>query len=52
MKCISQRLNNMLDKITPRNSGTLDKKLHVELQDYSIEAVKMIIATGGTVKKV
>ena len=32
--------------------GTLDKKLHIELQDYSIEAVKMIIATGGTVKKV
>ena len=31
--------------------GTLDKALHVELQDYSIEAVKMIIATGGTVKK-
>ena len=28
MKCISQRLNNMLDKITPRNSGTLDKKLY------------------------
>ena len=32
--------------------GVLDKKLHVELQDYSIEAVKMILATGGTVKKV
>ena len=32
--------------------GSLDKKLHVELQDYSIEAVKMVIATGGTVKKV
>ncbi len=32
--------------------GSLDKKLNVELQDYSIEAVKMIIATGGTVKKV
>ena len=32
--------------------GVLDKKLHVELQDYSIEAVKMIIATGGTVKRV
>ena len=31
--------------------GVLDKKLHVELQDYSIEAVKMILATGGTVKK-
>ena len=32
--------------------GTLDKKLHIELQDYSIEAVKMVIATGGTVKRV
>ena len=32
--------------------GKLDKVLHVELQDYSIEAVKMVIATGGTVKKV
>ena len=30
--------------------GKLDKVLHVELQDYSIEAVKMVIATGGTVK--
>ena len=32
--------------------GTLNKVLHVELQDYSLEAVKMILATGGTVKKV
>ena len=32
--------------------GKLDKKLNVELQDYSIEAVKMIIILGGTVKKV
>ncbi|MBR1748140.1 MAG: uL15 family ribosomal protein [Clostridia bacterium] len=32
--------------------GNLDKVLHVELQDYSIEAVKMVIATGGTVKRV
>lgn len=32
--------------------GILDKKLHVELQDYSIEAVKMVIALGGTVKRV
>ena len=31
--------------------GNLDKVLHVELQDYSIEAVKMILATGGTVKR-
>ena len=32
--------------------GTLNKVLYVELQDYSIEAVKMILATGGTVKRV
>ena len=32
--------------------GKLDKKLNVELQDYSIEAVKMILLTGGTVKRV
>ena len=31
--------------------GKLNKALHVELQDYSIEAVKMILATGGTVKR-
>lgn len=47
-------------KLVPANSkqvkllarGTLDKKLFIELQDYSIEAVKMVIATGGTVKRV
>ena len=32
--------------------GTLDKVLHVELQDYSLDAVKMVLATGGTVKHV
>ena len=32
--------------------GTLNKVLHVELQDFSLEAVKMVIATGGTVKHV
>ena len=31
--------------------GTLDKKLDVELQDYSIQAVKMIVLEGGTVSK-
>ena len=31
--------------------GSLDKKLHVDLQDYSIQAVKMILLEGGTVKK-
>ncbi len=32
--------------------GVLDKPLEVELQDYSIEAVKMIVLTGGKVKRV
>ena len=32
--------------------GELNKVLHVELQDFSLEAVKMVIATGGTVKRV
>lgn len=32
--------------------GTLNKALRVELQDFSIEAVKMVIAIGGTVKRV
>ncbi len=32
--------------------GILNKPLEVELNDYSIEAVKMIILTGGKVKRV
>ena len=32
--------------------GKLTKRLNVELQDYSIEAVKMIVLTGGSVKRV
>ncbi|HBF86719.1 MAG TPA: hypothetical protein DDW54_03470 [Clostridiales bacterium] len=31
--------------------GNPDKVLHVELQDYSMDAVKMILATGGSVKR-
>lgn len=31
--------------------GTLDKVLNVDLQDYSIQAVKMIVLVGGTVHK-
>ena len=31
--------------------GSLNKKLHLALQDYSLQAVKMIILAGGTVKK-
>ena len=32
--------------------GVLDKRLNVELQDFSLEAVKMILLTGGTVTEV
>ena len=31
--------------------GKLDKKFHVDLQDYSIQAVKMVLLVGGTVQK-
>lgn len=31
--------------------GTLSKKLTLDLQDYSIQAVKMVLLEGGTVKK-
>ena len=31
--------------------GRLNKKLHLDLQDYSIQAVKMVLLEGGTVKK-
>ena len=47
-------------KLVPMNSkqvkllasGILDRKLNVELQDFSMEAAKMIILVGGTVKRV
>jgi ribosomal protein L15 len=32
--------------------GTLDKKLTIELNDYSLQAVKMILLTGGRAIKV
>ena len=31
--------------------GTLNKKLNLDLQDYSLQAVKMILLEGGSVKK-
>lgn len=31
--------------------GKLDKKFHVDLQDYSLQAVKMVLLVGGTVQK-
>ena len=31
--------------------GQLDKKLNLDLQDYSIQAVKMVLLEGGTVKR-
>ena len=32
--------------------GVLDKTLHVVANEYSLQAVKMIILVGGSVKKV
>ena len=31
--------------------GSIDKRLDLDLQDYSIQAVKMVLLEGGTVKK-
>ena len=31
--------------------GSIDKRLDLGLQDYSIQAVKMVLLEGGTVKK-
>ena len=31
--------------------GSLDKALNVDLQDYSLQAVKMIVLVGGTVHR-
>ena len=31
--------------------GTISKRLNLDLQDYSIQAVKMVLLEGGTVKK-
>ena len=41
-----------IEQVKVLAAGTLTKKLNVELQDYSIEAVKMIVLTGGSVKRV
>ena len=38
-------------KVKVLAKGTLDKVLNVDLQDYSIQAVKMIVLIGGTVKR-
>ena len=32
--------------------GELDKKLHVVANEYSLQAIKMIVLVGGTVKKI
>ena len=47
-KIISKNIGHV--KVLAR--GSLDKKLHIELQDYSLQAVKMILLMGGTVKRV
>jgi predicted transcriptional regulator len=43
---------NNVDAVKVLARGTLTKKLTVELQDFSIEAVKMILLTGGEARKV
>lgn len=49
------KAKNLVDKnvgyVKVLARGVLDKPLKVELQDYSIEAIKMIILTGGKVKR-
>lgn len=41
-----------VDYIKVLARGVLDKPLIVEAQDYSIDAIKMIVITGGEVRKV
>ena len=45
-KIISKNIGHV--KVLAR--GSLDKKLNIELQDYSLQAVKMIALLGGQVK--
>ncbi|MDE5856436.1 MAG: uL15 family ribosomal protein, partial [Anaeroplasmataceae bacterium] len=41
-----------VDYIKVLARGVLDKPLIIEAQDYSIDAIKMIVLTGGEVRKV
>lgn len=45
-------ISSKVDYIKVLARGTLDKPLIIEAQDYSIDAIKMIIVTGGEVRKV
>lgn len=45
-------ISKKVDYVKVLARGVLDKSLVVELQDYSIDAVKMIVLTGGEVRKV
>ncbi|MDE7263406.1 MAG: uL15 family ribosomal protein [Anaeroplasmataceae bacterium] len=45
-------ISKKVDYIKVLARGVLDKSLVVELQDFSIDAVKMIVLTGGEVRKV
>ena len=45
-------IDNNIGQVKVLARGVLDKRLNVQLQDYSIEAVKMIVLTGGTVTRV
>ena len=45
-------ISSKVDSIKVLARGVLDKPLIVEAQDFSIDAIKMIVVTGGEVRKV
>ncbi|MDE6408343.1 MAG: uL15 family ribosomal protein [Anaeroplasmataceae bacterium] len=45
-------MSSKVDYIKVLARGVLDKPLIIEAQDYSIDAIKMIVLTGGEVRKV
>ncbi|MDE6660903.1 MAG: uL15 family ribosomal protein, partial [Anaeroplasmataceae bacterium] len=45
-------ISSKVDYIKVLARGVLDKPLIIEAQDYSIDAIKMIVLTGGEVRKV
>lgn len=54
VKEIAKRVPSVNDRATYIKvlaRGTLDKPLHIEADDFSLAAVKMIVLTGGTVSR-
>ena len=45
-------ISSKVDHIKVLARGILDKPLIIEAQDFSIDAIKMIVLTGGQVRKV